>query len=130
MQLDQLFCGLRFAPWRVESLREAIKTDHGYTLSSAPVQALLRVLCTFDRHQQRQFLSFVTGCPSLPVGGFAALTPRLTVVCKATAAPDMDLPSVMTCQNYFKLPPYSSEDVLARRLALAMAEGQGSFHLS
>ncbi len=114
----------------MEVLRDAVKADHGYTMDSAPVNAFLRVLATFDRQQQRQFLSFVTGCPSLPVGGFAALSPRLTVVCKSSSSPDKELPSVMTCQNYFKLPPYSSEILLAERLKLAMAEGQGSFHLS
>ena len=43
---------------------------------------------------------------------------------------DGDLPSVMTCANYLKLPPYSSADVARERLLYAMAEGQGSFQLS
>jgi E3 ubiquitin-protein ligase TRIP12 len=43
---------------------------------------------------------------------------------------DGDLPSVMTCANYIKLPPYSSAGVARDRLLFAMAEGQGSFDLS
>ena len=43
---------------------------------------------------------------------------------------DGDLPSVMTCANYLKLPPYSSKAVLEARLLFAIREGQGSFDLS
>ena len=47
-----------------------------------------------------------------------------------TTAADGDLPSVMTCANYIKLPPYSSKEVMKERLLYAIAEGQGSFDLS
>ena len=86
-----------------------------------------------DSKEQRSFLSFVTGSPNLPVGGLAALCPRLTVVRKEASSPagaDGELPSAMTCQNYLKLPPYSSPEALRKQLVLAMTEGQGSFHLS
>lgn len=43
---------------------------------------------------------------------------------------DKELPSVMTCANYIKLPQYSSKAVCARQLRLAYREGQGSFDLS
>ena len=43
---------------------------------------------------------------------------------------DGDLPSVMTCANYLKLPPYSSKAVMEARLLFAIREGQGSFDLS
>jgi E3 ubiquitin-protein ligase TRIP12 len=43
---------------------------------------------------------------------------------------DGDLPSVMTCANYIKLPPYSSREVLRERLLFAITEGQNSFDLS
>jgi E3 ubiquitin-protein ligase TRIP12 len=36
----------------------------------------------------------------------------------------------MTCVNYLKLPDYSDLETLKRRLALAIKEGQGAFHLS
>lgn len=45
-------------------------------------------------------------------------------------SPDQVLPSVMTCQNYLKLPAYTSKDILRERLNLAITEGQGSFDLS
>ena len=43
---------------------------------------------------------------------------------------DGDLPSVMTCANYIKLPPYSSKAVMKERVLFAIREGQGSFDLS
>ena len=43
---------------------------------------------------------------------------------------DKDLPSVMTCANYLKLPPYSSPKVLRDRLLYSIREGQNSFDLS
>jgi E3 ubiquitin-protein ligase TRIP12 len=154
-----LLCGTG-ERWTVAQLADAIKFDHGYTASSAPVVALLEVLAELEPPDQRRFLRFVTGCPRLPPGGIAALQPRLTVVRKhpaaaagvpATAAAaegggggatpggeagliamlaDGDLPSVMTCANYIKLPPYSSKAVLRSRLMRALTDGLGSFDLS
>ena len=92
----------------------------------------------------------MTGCPRLPPGGLGGLSPRLTVVRKqpsgvqtsspgkptnpatnpGTTAADADLPSVMTCANYLKLPPYSSEDIMRARILFAIKEGQCSFDLS
>ena len=52
------------------------------------------------------------------------------MVRKNVSKPDEELPSVMTCQNYVKLPPYSNVDVCRARLVMAMTEGQGAFLLS
>ena len=73
-----------------------------------------------------------SGCNS------AALTPKLTIVRRDVSGdpsapgngPDAYLPTVMTCANYIKLPNYSTTDALRTQLLKAMAEGQGSFHLS
>ncbi|KAF0309964.1 E3 ubiquitin-protein ligase TRIP12 [Amphibalanus amphitrite] len=132
-ELDQLFCGTQDALWDRQSLAEAFRPDHGYTADSAPFRHLVTVLSELDPRQRRQFLSFATGSPRLPVGGFRALTPPLTVVRKAVEpghCPDTYLPSVMTCVNYLKLPEYSSVEVTRRQLTLAISEGQLSFMLS
>jgi len=44
--------------------------------------------------------------------------------------PDHYLPTVMTCQNFLKIPEYSSVDILKEKLFLAMEEGSNAFHLS
>lgn len=70
----------------------------------------------------------------MPVGGFSGLEPRLTVVLKKPTGlnekADSILPSVMTCQNYVKMPEYSSYEVLKQRFSIAINEGANNFTLS
>ncbi|KAL3628555.1 E3 ubiquitin-protein ligase upl4 [Castilleja foliolosa] len=129
-ELERLLCG-EHVPWNSDELLDHIKFDHGYTISSPPIENLLEIMQEFDLKQQRAFLQFVTGAPRLPTGGLASLNPRLTIVRKhCDNGFDADLPSVMTCANYLKLPPYSSKNVMKEKLLYAITEGQGSFHLS
>eukprot|EP01025_Chloroclados_australasicus_P012940 TRINITY_DN1618_c0_g1_i2.p1 TRINITY_DN1618_c0_g1~~TRINITY_DN1618_c0_g1_i2.p1 ORF type:complete len:623 (+),score=50.11 TRINITY_DN1618_c0_g1_i2:326-2194(+) len=151
-EIDILLCGCG-ERWSVDSLQTSVQFDHGYTASSKHIKWLLEVMEGFTMLEQRKFLSFITGCPRLPPGGLQNLYPRLTVVRKQSMFSDTgnsplstpaseegkfgmsgmydhDLPSVMTCAHYLKLPPYSSKDVLKKRLLFAITEGQGSFDLS
>ncbi|GFY93356.1 ubiquitin-protein ligase 4 [Actinidia rufa] len=154
-ELERLLCG-ECEFWTSNELLDHIKFDHGYTASSPPIInvcvlnffalilnlmepttdsfikfQLLEVIREFDREQQRAFLQFVTGAPRLPRGGLASLNPKLTIVRKHCSKwVDADLPSVMTCANYLKLPPYSSKERMKEKLLYAITEGQGSFHLS
>ncbi|THC97504.1 hypothetical protein EYZ11_003038 [Aspergillus tanneri] len=119
--------------WTIETLMDSIKADHGFNMDSRSVRNLLQTMSELNAPQRRDFLQFVTGSPKLPIGGFKSLTPIFTVVCRPSEppyTPDDYLPSVMTCVNYLKLPDYSSLDVLRERLAVAIKEGQGAFHLS
>lgn len=119
--------------WSMETLTDSIKADHGFNMDSKSIKNLLQTMCEFTKEQRRDFLQFVTGSPKLPIGGFKSLTPMFTVVCKPSEPPyssDDYLPSVMTCVNYLKLPDYSTQEVLKRKLIVATKEGQGAFHLS
>ncbi|KAJ7977013.1 E3 ubiquitin-protein ligase UPL4 [Quillaja saponaria] len=128
--LEHLLCGQR-VPWGFNELVDHIKFDHGYTASSPPIVNLLEIIQEFGHDEQRAFLQFVTGAPRLPTGGLASLNPKLTIVRKfCSNQVDSDLPSVMTCANYLKLPPYSSKERMKEKLLYAIREGQGSFHLS
>lgn len=130
-ELLQLMCGDSDEDWRMDTLRDCIKPDHGYTTSSKALLDLYKIMSEFSLQERRDFLQFSTGSPRLPVGGFTNLDPPLTVVRKTAGdATDLELPSVMTCANYLKLPDYSDVDIMRQKLALAMKEGQGSFHLS
>ncbi|XP_039059667.1 E3 ubiquitin-protein ligase UPL3-like [Hibiscus syriacus] len=142
-ELDYLLCGRREL-WEAETLADHIKFDHGYTAKSPAILNLLEIMGEFTPEQQRAFCQFVTGAPRLPPGGLAVLNPKLTIVRKhsSSAIPassngsgtsetaDDDLPSVMTCANYLKLPPYSTKEVMYKKLLYAISEGQGSFDLS
>ncbi|KAJ0969933.1 hypothetical protein J5N97_022810 [Dioscorea zingiberensis] len=142
-ELDYLLCGRREL-WEPESLVDYIKFDHGYTAKSPVIIHLLGIMGEFSPEQQHAFCQFVTGAPRLPPGGLAALNPKLTIVRKhsstasniasngagASDSADDDLPSVMTCANYLKLPPYSTKEIMYKKLLYAISEGQGSFDLS
>ncbi len=93
----------------------------------------LKMMKELEQDERRLFLRFVTGCPRLPLGGFGGLDPKLTVVLKkANNGQKVDdiLPSVMTCQNYVKLPNYSSYEIMKKQFEKAYREGQNSFTLS
>ncbi|XP_047332591.1 E3 ubiquitin-protein ligase UPL3-like isoform X1 [Impatiens glandulifera] len=143
-ELDYLLCGRREL-WKAETLVEHIKFDHGYTAKSPAIVNLLEIMGEFTPEHQRSFCQFVTGAPRLPPGGLAVLSPKLTIVRKhssvagnaltssgngASETADDDLPSVMTCANYLKLPPYSTKEIMYKKLLYAINEGQGSFDLS
>lgn len=147
-ELDRLICGAGYQRWDLKLLGECTRCDHGYTHESRAVQNLFEIMCSFDAHEQRLFLQFITGSPRLPIGGLRSLVPALTIVRKtpdsmtspSSAAlvsssgvcnsADSYLPSVMTCVNYLKLPEYSSSKVMREKLIVAMRDGQLSFHLS
>lgn len=133
-EIESIFCGSTSkGKWTVEELSAATKTDHGYSFSSDAVKYLWEIMSELDRKEQREVVAFFTGCPNLPIGGWANLKPRFTVVKKpgTSEVPSDDLlPSVMTCQNYLKLPNYSSKEIMRKKLMLAVKEGAGSFHLS
>ncbi|XP_047332600.1 E3 ubiquitin-protein ligase UPL3-like isoform X2 [Impatiens glandulifera] len=143
-ELDYLLCGQREL-WKAETLVEHIKFDHGYTAKSPAIVNLLEIMGEFTPEHQRSFCQFVTGAPRLPPGGLAVLSPKLTIVRKhssvagnalssggngAFETADDDLPSVTTCANYLKLPPYSTKEIMYKKLLYAINEGQGSFDLS
>ncbi|XP_071685876.1 E3 ubiquitin-protein ligase UPL3-like [Rutidosis leptorrhynchoides] len=142
-ELDYLLCG-RGELWEADTLVEHIKFDHGYTSKSPAIVNVLEILGEFNPEQQRSFCQFVTGAPRLPPGGLAVLNPKLTIVRKHSStanntasnaagvseSADDDLPSVMTCANYLKLPPYSTKEIMFKKLVYAISEGQGSFDLS
>ncbi|OMJ82311.1 hypothetical protein SteCoe_17026 [Stentor coeruleus] len=130
-ELEEMICGSSNEIWDLETLRTSIKPAYGYTENSMTFQNLLLIMTEFTPAEQRKFLQFTTGCPRLPIGGFFGLTPSLTVVRKEDGEdPDKYLPSVMTCQNYLKLPNYSSLNALRKNLNIALEEGHRMFHLS
>lgn len=119
--------------WSTETLAEAIKANHGFTQDSPAIKRLINILNTFSNLERREFLQFLTGSPKLPIGGFRLIRPEFTVVKKEAddgRGSESYLPSVMTCANYLKLPDYSLEEVMRKKLLHAITEGAGAFHLS
>jgi hypothetical protein len=110
-------------------LLENIELSNGYAPGSPSVQLLFELLLGWDEQMRALFFKFVTGSERLPIGGLAALEPRLTVA-KKVGCDDSALPSAMTCTNYFKLPPYTKREAMAEKVGKAVMEGQGEFFFS
>ena len=133
LEIEEYICGSLEVKWDENTLYDNIKPEHGYTKSSRIFDDLIKFMCKLDKFGQRQFLIFTTGTPRLPIGGFKALSPKLTIVKKTFEkddVPDKYLPTVMTCQNYLKLPEYSSYEIFEKKMLLAMKEGGKEFSLS
>ncbi|ABN67843.2 ubiquitin--protein ligase [Scheffersomyces stipitis CBS 6054] len=131
-ELAGLFGGAE-EDWSIDTITSAVYANHGFTKESDAIKSLITILVQFNEEERRAFLQFLTGAPKLPIGGFKALRPELTVVRKHAEEGLKDddyLPSVMTCANYLKLPNYSSEDLMRKRLLQAINEGAGAFLLS
>jgi E3 ubiquitin-protein ligase TRIP12 len=132
-EIEEYICGSVDTKWDRNILLENLKPEHGYTNQSKTFNDLITFMCSLDKKQRKQFLIFSTGSSRLPIGGFKSLSPKLTVVkkhCEEEHSPDDYLPTVMTCQNYLKIPEYSNYNILEHKILLAMNEGCNEFSLS
>lgn len=109
-----------------------VKIEHGYEENDIQIHNLFKVISDMDKNEQKLLIKFITGCNRLPYGGIASLNPPLTVAKRVDDgnSPDDCLPTVMTCTNYFKLPPYSSIEIMKKKISKAISECQNAFELS
>ena len=149
-EVSRLFSqSLDNSDWTPETIFSFLIPDHGYTSSSPQIKWLAEIIGETEGYESRgKMIKFLTGAAFLPIGGWKALKPPLTIVCKsddnnsANSTPSLSpsdvnysthdsyLPSVMTCANYLKLPRYSSKEIMKERFEYAIKEGCNSFHLS
>ena len=115
-----------------EELEAYVEVSHGYTRESPQIGMLFDTILEMTEQERGSLFKFITGSSKLPVGGLKALNPRLTIALRTPerGTPDECLPSVMTCANYFKIPQYTSRDVMKAKLRIAISEGQETFLLS
>lgn len=55
--------------WSCETMQDALRADHGFSMESKPVKDVVEVMQKFPESKRRLFLKFATGSPRLPVGG-------------------------------------------------------------
>eukprot|EP00484_Ammonia_sp_Unknown_P009644 CAMPEP_0197080738 /NCGR_PEP_ID=MMETSP1384-20130603/214285_1 /TAXON_ID=29189 /ORGANISM="Ammonia sp." /LENGTH=421 /DNA_ID=CAMNT_0042519629 /DNA_START=441 /DNA_END=1706 /DNA_ORIENTATION=- len=110
-----------------------------YTYSTPVVVNLFDILCNeFDMKQKRQFIRFLTGSLSLPIGGISKLNPKFTISKFATLEQQFlyehteyeSLPHATTCRHILRLPPYKTKSTLQKKLIQAMSHAQTGFYLS
>lgn len=127
LEVDGIFLGVQFAG--------------GFNESSPQVEWLRATLEKFDQATLSKFLSFTTGCPTLPVEGLnpaLLLTKQSVAVANANANAgangqsevDKYLPVSHTCFNQLVLPPYSSMEILSDRLKYAISHSSDGFFIS
>jgi hypothetical protein len=117
----------------LRDLEVHVAFEHGYDGRCPQRGMLFETICELNERLRELFVLFVTGCERLPIGGLAGLTPKITVARRIPGqgqSPDETLPTASTCTHYFKLPPYSSKQILRERLVLAITEGSIGFGLS
>ncbi|CAD2216328.1 HECT-domain (ubiquitin-transferase), putative [Angomonas deanei] len=118
----------------LEDLSANCNAAHGFTLTCKHMVWFFEILASFSLTDQKAFILFLTGSPTLPLGGLESLKPKITIVRKYASEPNIkeedQLPSAMTCQNYLKLPAYESKEQMEQKLRLAMNEGSGAFLLT
>ena len=119
--------------WEEKEISKFINIEHGYTIESIQIKYFFKYLSELNKENKKKFLKFITGSERLPFLGFEGLKPRLTIVKRITEEynnPDYFLPSVMTCQNYLKIPEYSSYEIFKQKMDFAILEGGNEFNLS
>lgn len=117
----------------MEELKENIILEHGYTSSSPEIKMLFEAILEMNDDDRAMFFKFITGTDRLPIGGLSNLFPKVRVakrILEIGQKPDDALPTVSTCSYYFKMPAYSSKEVLMKKIKLAIHEGQNAFYLS
>eukprot|EP00826_Nyctotherus_ovalis_P014067 TRINITY_DN13884_c0_g1_i8.p1 TRINITY_DN13884_c0_g1~~TRINITY_DN13884_c0_g1_i8.p1 ORF type:complete len:359 (-),score=88.28 TRINITY_DN13884_c0_g1_i8:38-1114(-) len=132
-EIENLICGGKEDKWNIPLLSKNVVASQGFGKASPQYMFLLEYLSSLTFPMQRLFLTYATGSPRLPFGGFEKLSPKLTMVKRLTPkglSPDHFLPSVMTCQNFLKVPEYSSYAVFKEKFDYTLREGQNSFTLS
>ncbi|CAI9299301.1 unnamed protein product [Lactuca saligna] len=114
-ELDHLLCGQREL-WEADKLVDHIKFDHGYTSKSPAIVNLLEIMESSLPNSKGHFLTIVRKHSSTSSNVTSSAG-------GASESADDDLPSVMTCANYLKLPAYSTKEIMYKQLVYAITFG-------
>ena len=98
----------------------------GFVSQSDAVLYLFQLLEELPHEKLSKFLSFVSGCPCVPIDG---LKPPLLVTLMEEGT-DESLPKAHTCFNQIVIPKYSSYDVLKDRVLYALENASEGFFIS
>merc|ERR1719242_1305507 len=124
--------GQDFDEWNPKYLGKFVVLEQ-FEKGSPVIANLFDVLCRFSRKQKRQFIRFLTGSLSLPLGGLCKLTPPFSITkfgAELNGDGDFDsLPHATTCRHTLRLPPYRTKKTLKKKLVQAMTQCQMGFYL-
>jgi hypothetical protein len=119
-----------------ESIIANMEIGYGYNANSAPVRYLWEVLRGMTQPELREFLTFLTGSPQVPLGGFTDVPDLLGEMRRFFKVIRLNhtdqnvngwLPVSHTCFNRLDLPAYTSSEVLKTQLLRAIRLASNSF---
>jgi len=131
-EIDKALCGAsqHSVSWEIKDIRDGLDIQTGLAPNSRAVNSLVNIMAGFTLEQRRSFLSWITGSPRLPVGGFKALTTKISVYRKLPEkgwSIDEDYPSVVSCFSKIHIPDYSTQEIMLERIIWAMGKGTGRY---
>ena len=125
-ELELLMCGVPEID--VDDWQKNTKYNN-YDEEDVIIQYFWEIVRELEPEDKALLLQFCTGCSRVPLGGFACLQGAGEVM-PFTVSRTHDtskLPTASTCFNLFKLPNYSSKDILLSKLLPAIHYGAEGF---
>jgi len=132
----------------VDDMEQNAVYSGGFHKNHPAIQSFWRVLRSFQPEDQKKFLMFATSCSRVkkrifrilswrinfvqpPLLGFKYLEPKLAIHMARSSEGDVQdyLPTASTCMNFFKLPPYDSDQKMREKILYAI-RAQAGFELS
>mmetsp|Transcript_20160 Transcript_20160/g.43793 ORF Transcript_20160/g.43793 Transcript_20160/m.43793 type:complete len:1384 (-) Transcript_20160:144-4295(-) len=124
-ELQVLISGASDGKIDVSDMKSNTRYVGGYTMLDINIKRFWSVVSSFSPKHQADLLRFVTSCERPPPLGFASMNPPFTIQRVGIMRDGDKLPSAATCFNTLKLPTYSSETVLRKKLSFAITAGAG-----
>uniref|UniRef100_A0A0R3S9L4 E3 ubiquitin-protein ligase n=2 Tax=Hymenolepis diminuta TaxID=6216 RepID=A0A0R3S9L4_HYMDI len=120
-EVVNLICGQQvYKPWTRDELLLNIKFI-GFDEDSNVISYFLETLLDFNEDERRNFLRFVTGYTTLPMGGWQSLSPMMSVK-RMQYAGNRLYPLAHSCFNQLFLPEYTSLQELRDHLLFAISQ--------
>ena len=96
----------------------------GFKDNSKMIRMFWKVVEGMTEKEKSLLLQFVTSCPRQPLMGFKYMDPPFAIS-KVESEKDVKLPSAQTCFNILRLPYYSSQKTMYKKILIAIKSGAG-----
>ena len=143
-EISLLLSGSKSVEITDDDFEKNILYEFGYHKNASGITLFKDLVINDMNDSDRQkLIQFITGFNRLPIGGISALKPKLTISkyyppdihftknmsnnerIEIQKKIDMTLPTVSTCTNKLRLPPYSSKEIMLQKLNYCMSESGG-----
>lgn len=126
-ELEMLLCGesqIDLAEWQARENMRYFNCDPTHRV----IRWFWAAVSNMTTAERSRLLQFVTGSSQIPIGGFAAFSPKFGIELNNSLSPT-SCPLGKTCFNLLVLPNYTNPEILSSRLHIAINEGAYGFEL-